>query len=96
METVFRVQYRIIFHYKYVLGRFGGPFLCRTDEKWTSRPALVFPSFDMGSFKRGLKRHQVGWIVDKAVIVSDSVTALGAFEFGINFHLTSDGCHLSV
>lgn len=41
--------------------KFGDSFLCRTTKRWNSLPAYVFPpSYDMGSFKRGVKKHLVG------------------------------------
>lgn len=46
-------------------------FLCRTVDKWNTLPAHLFLSFDMGSVKRGVKRHPVGIVkVARAVSVS--------------------------
>lgn len=41
--------------------KFGNSFLCRTVKKWNSLPAHIFPpSYNPGSFKRGVKRHLAG------------------------------------
>ncbi|CAH0397242.1 unnamed protein product [Chilo suppressalis] len=41
--------------------KFGDSFLCRTIRKWNSLPAHVFPpSYNLGSFKRGVKKHFCG------------------------------------
>lgn len=38
--------------------KFDNSFLCRTIKMWNSLPAHVFPpSYNLGSFKRGVKRH---------------------------------------
>lgn len=41
--------------------KFGDSFFCRTIHKWNELPAFVFPpSYDPGSFKRGVKKHLAG------------------------------------
>ncbi|CAH0405109.1 unnamed protein product [Chilo suppressalis] len=41
--------------------KFGDSFLCRTIRKWNALPAPVFPpSYNLGSFKRGVKKQQAG------------------------------------
>ncbi|RVE46780.1 hypothetical protein evm_008564 [Chilo suppressalis] len=41
--------------------KFGDSFLCRTIRKWNALPAHVFPpSYNLGSFKRGVKKQHAG------------------------------------
>ncbi|RVE54134.1 hypothetical protein evm_001257 [Chilo suppressalis] len=42
--------------------KFGDSFICRTIRKWNALPAHVFPpSYNLGSFKRGVKKQLAGW-----------------------------------
>ncbi|RVE45607.1 hypothetical protein evm_009720 [Chilo suppressalis] len=41
--------------------KFGDSYLCRTIRKWNALPAHVFPpSYNLGSFKRGVKKQHAG------------------------------------
>ncbi|RVE44225.1 hypothetical protein evm_011124 [Chilo suppressalis] len=64
--------------------KFGDSFLCRTIRKWNALPAHVFPpSYNLGSFKRGVKKQHAG---------RQGRTAVSAiFASGLHLHLTSGG-----
>ncbi|RVE44603.1 hypothetical protein evm_010741 [Chilo suppressalis] len=68
--------------------KFGDSFLCRTIRKWNALPAHVFPpSYNLGSFKRGVKKQHAG---------RQGRTAVSAiFASGLHLHLTSGGVDAS-
>ncbi|RVE47159.1 hypothetical protein evm_008236 [Chilo suppressalis] len=64
--------------------KFGDSFLCRTIRKWNALPSHVFPpSYNLGSFKRGVKKQHAGRQGRTAV--------LAIFASGLHLHLTLGG-----
>ncbi|RVE49177.1 hypothetical protein evm_006184 [Chilo suppressalis] len=62
--------------------KFGDSFLCRTIRKWDALPAHVFsPSYNLGSFKRGVKKQHAGR--------QDRTAVSAIFASGLHLHLTS-------
>ncbi|RVE48692.1 hypothetical protein evm_006658 [Chilo suppressalis] len=75
--------------------KFGDSFLCRTIRKWNALPAHGYPpSYNLGSFKRGVKKQHAGqqgkdgWCSSRFRISDDAFVKsefIKSYHFNVRF-----------